>query len=92
VPKGRERISLEAGGKLKRLYVNKDASHNDVKEKICTAYNIRSFTYLECVKGGNKLIVSSNQLMDGNEAIVRRGCLYLCKEVSIILGRVSNCQ
>jgi len=56
MPKGRERVSLEAGRKLKRLYVNKDASHSDVKEKICTACNIHSFMYLECVKGGNKLI------------------------------------
>ena len=34
VPKGYTRKALEDGGKIKRLYVSKDTSHREVKEKI----------------------------------------------------------
>jgi len=84
VPKGPLREELELNGKLKRISVTKETSPPQVKEKICSAYKIEDYTYLECIRGGNKLIRSSNQLMNGKEAIVRRGCLYLCKEVSIL--------
>jgi len=37
----------EAGGKLKRLYGTKDASHSDIKETICIAFSIRNASKVE---------------------------------------------
>ena len=53
-------------------------------QRICAAFGITKYLFLECVKGGNKLAISSNQRMDGHDLIVRRGCLYLCKDVDKI--------
>ena len=53
--------------------------------KIRAAYGVEKYFFLECIKGGNKLVLSSNQKMNGSDIIVRRGCLYLSKVVSIFL-------
>ena len=81
VPKGASRTLLEQKKKFKKLYVTKCDTHEEIDKKIRGAFGIAKYNFLECVQGGNKLAVSSNQKMDGKDLIVRRGCLYLCKEV-----------
>ena len=73
---------LEVNGKFKRLFVSKCDNHEAVDTKIRNVFGIEQYLFLECIKGGNKLIVSSNQQMTGNDVIVRRGCLYLSKVIS----------
>jgi len=73
---------MEIAGKQKRIYVTKSTSHAEVDRKIQAAFGISQYKFLECTHGGNRLKYSSNQQMDGSDAIMRRGCLYLCNEVS----------
>jgi len=82
VPKGEPRKKLTDTGKEKRIYVSRGDDHQSVKEKITGAFHTENYLYLECIKGGNKLIINTNQQMDGREVIERRGCLYLCKSTS----------
>ena len=79
VPRGEARTLLKQNGYFKRLYAHKDQDHRAVDSTIRTAFNVDSYLFLECIRGGNKLIRSSNQRMNGTDVIVRRGCLYLCK-------------
>jgi len=48
-------------------------------KKIQFAFGTNDYTYLECIKGGNKLMISSNQSIDGKDVIERRACLYLVR-------------
>ena len=77
VPKGAARQKLEQEGKTKRMFASRTSSPQQVNEKIGVAFGTNDYTFLECIKGGNKLIISSNQAMDGRDVIERRGCLYL---------------
>lgn len=79
VPKKSSRILLEQENKIKKLFVSRSDTHNDLDERIRWVFGVDDYTFLECIKGGNKLIISSNQHMDGLDAIHRRGALYLCK-------------
>jgi len=38
-------------------------------EKIAGAFHAENYLYLECIKGGNKLIISTNQQMDGRDDV-----------------------
>ena len=82
VPKGKTRKMLEVSGRFRRLFVSRCDDHGAVDTKIRNLFGVEQYLFLECVKGGNKLIVSSNQQMNGSEVIVRRGCLYLCKVIN----------
>ena len=73
-------MSLQQQQKIKRLYVSRSDTYNDLHEKISWVFGVKKYTFLECVKGGNHLAISSNQHMNGLDAISRRGCLYLCKD------------
>ena len=75
---------------FKRLYITKCDTYDEVHLRICGAYNIANYTFLECIKGGNKLAVSSNQKMNGQDLIVRRGWLYLCKDVDKVCTFVTD--
>jgi len=78
---------MEREGRFRRLSILKSDSYAQVNMKIYEAYRISNLKYkfLECIKGGNKLVISSNQAMNGSEAILRRRCLYLCKEVCLYI-------
>jgi len=81
VPKKSGRAVLQWEKKIKKLFVSRTDTHNDLDERIRWVFGVNKYTFLECIKGGNKLIISSNQHMDGLDAIHRRGSLYLCKEI-----------
>lgn len=82
VPKGVTRRKLEEEKKQMKLFVSRSDSYEDLDKRICWVFGIHDYTFLECVNNGNKLIVSSNQQMDGQDAIQRRGCLYICKSAA----------
>ena len=73
------RLLLQQENKIKKLFVSRSDTHHDLDKKIRWVFGVDDYTFLEYIKGGNKLIVSSNQKMDGVDAIQRRGSLYLCK-------------
>ena len=77
VPKKSNRALLEQKNKIKKLFVSRSDTHDNLDERIRWVFGVNEYTFLECIKGGNKLIVSSNQHMDGLDAIQRRGSLYL---------------
>jgi len=78
---------MQNEGRFKQLSVLKSDSYAQVNMKICGTYKISNLKYkfLECIKGGNKLVISSNQALNGSEVILRRRCLYLCKEVCMYI-------
>ena len=51
-------------------------SKNDVKQKICSIFNVKDYTILQCIGAGSRSIVSSTQELTGLDAIQRRGSLY----------------
>ena len=81
VPRNSSRALLQQKNKIKKLFVSRSDTHNDLDKRIRWVFGIDDYTFLECIKGGNKLIISSNQCMDGLDAIHRRGSLYLCKRI-----------
>ena len=72
-------------GKLKRIKVRRNDTPATVRTKILGAYTVVKFDYhyLECFCYGSKLILSSNQVMNGKDAVDRRGCLYICKKPQV---------
>ena len=82
-PKGASRKFLEQEKRFLKIFVSKYHTFEEVDQRICGAFGITKYKFLECVKGGNKLALSSNQKMDGKDLIVRHGYLYLCKDVDI---------
>ena len=84
VPRNADKKMLQDEGKYKKVFFTRADSPKEVKAKISWAFKTAdlaadTFSYLECTSSGSKLILSSNQLMNGNDAIERRGCLYICK-------------
>lgn len=55
VPKRPLKEELKLNGKLKRISVTKETSPPQVNEKICSAYKIKDYTFLECIGGCNEL-------------------------------------
>jgi len=84
VPKGGKRRQLLKQGRIKTLYISKDADHQHIHRKIETAFGTPNFFILDCCNG-HILSRSSQKVIDGDFALQRRGCLYLC-EVSYTMG------
>ena len=83
VPKSDDRKRLEYEKKVKKTFVTRHDTPSELRTKISWIFGTTNFQYLECVCSGNKLILSSNQKMNGQDAIHRRGCLYMCKKVLV---------
>ena len=80
VPKKGKRKLLEADGKkMRKMFVTQTDTPSKLRMKISWVFGTNDYKYLECVSSGNKLILSSNQHMNGRDAIERRGALYLCR-------------
>ena len=70
IPRGDCRKKLENERKIKKIFVTRSDSPKEVKAKISWAFRTTEiFTYLECVSSGTKLILSSNQQMNGKDAM-----------------------
>ena len=81
VPRSDDRKRLEYQKKVKKIFVTRNDTPSELRTKISWIFGTSSYQYLECVCSGNKLILSSNQNMNGQDAIHRRGYLYMCKKV-----------
>lgn len=80
VPKRDKRKALEADKrKMRKIFVTRNDTPSELKMKISWVFGTNDYKYLECVSSGNKLILSSNQQMNGRDAIERRGAMYLCR-------------
>ena len=79
VPKGDSKKELEQTNRKLNIFMARSDSKNDVKQKICSVFNVKDYIVLECIRAGSRLIVSSNQELNGLDAIQRRGSLYLAK-------------
>lgn len=49
----------------------------------CNDLNVASFTVLDMAESGHPLVPAENQNIDGESAVNRRGCLYLCEKFEV---------
>ena len=84
IPKGKFRQKLASKGKIQTLRFTRIMTHSEVRDKILDAFDVRSFVVLDCDNTGHNLIKSSDQLVDGERAIVRKGALYLCENFDMV--------
>ena len=83
VPKGKERQSLAANGRILNMKVTRGMSAREVKDKICAAFDVTNFTALECDRNGHSLIKCCDQEINGEAVSQRRGSLYLCETFQV---------
>ena len=76
VPKGDSKKELEWANKILSIFMARSDSKNDVEQKICSIFNVKDYTVLQCIGAGSRPIVSSNQELTGLDPIQRRGSLY----------------
>ena len=88
IPKNSTRIELQQANRIRKIFVTRYDSRTEVKRKICSLFNVKEYTVLDCICAGSKLIVGSNQELNGADAIDRRGCLYLCKSIAKVCNIV----
>ena len=79
VPRGNARHKLASSGKMQTVRFSRDMSGDMVKERISSVFNCSEYTYLEGDSSGHTLCKSSDQELDGEAVVDRKGCLYLCK-------------
>lgn len=80
LPKGKDRRELSAEGRIQKVDLHREMTVLEVKSALQKAFKsaleLKSFTVLEN-EGGSKLVRASYQKIGGNEAVDRRGAMYL---------------
>ena len=85
IPRGNTRKELFSQERIKRVSVTRDMSNLQIRNAIIRAFKVSSFSFLESDKKGH-LTRFDNDSLDGEGAVKRRGCLYLCEiDVSICM-------
>ena len=85
IPRGNTRKELFSQERIKRVSVTRDMSNLQIRNAIIRAFKVSSFSFLESDKKGH-LTRFDNDFLDGEGAVKRRGCLYLCEiDVSICM-------
>ena len=79
VPKGKVRQKLAMNGRIMSLKLHRGMTPADVHKKIEQAFNVHNFVYLECDNTGHGLVRGAEQDINGEDAVDRKGCLYLCE-------------
>ena len=82
VPKGKRRKVLASRGRMKQVRFLRLMSPLEVKNAILRIFkdlNVTSFIVLDMAESGRTLVQAENQNIDGESAVNRRGCLYLCE-------------
>ncbi len=80
IPKGKVRKRLASEGRMQNLKVTRSMNAKPIREKILHGFGVLDYTVLECDSTGHTLLKSCDQdNIDGELAIQRRGCLYLCE-------------
>ena len=84
VPRGKRRQKLSSEGRVKPVKLRRSMSSQEVKNAILHAFDgiVSNFTVLECDQFGHNLF-QAEQNLDGEAAVQRRGCIYLCEEFKV---------
>ena len=73
---------LASRGRVKQVRFLRSMSPLEVKNtklRIFKDLNVTSFIVLDMAESGRTLVQAENQNIDGESAVNRRGCLYLCE-------------
>ena len=84
IPKGQVRRTLASKGRILSLKFTRSMRSEEIKQHIMRAFKVQSFVVLECDTAGHHLIKAGNQSLDGEEAIERKGGLYLCEKFDCV--------
>ena len=79
IPRGKHRTSLRNAGRIQTVKLTRSMTPSEVSQQINRIFGhltSNGWDVLDC--SDNYLSVSQNQILDGNRAINRKGCLYLC--------------
>ena len=79
MPKNNLRRKLQADGRIKTIFLSQKDDVTCVKEKITSAFNIKSYKVLECDPISQRLSFSHLNDINGHQAIKKRRNLYLCE-------------
>ena len=85
MPKNKERKQLEFQGRSKDFKILRSASDAEIHDLINHAFNVSSFTVLESDSSGHNLLKCPIQRVNGEFAVSRRGCLYLCESFEVCI-------
>ena len=55
VPKGDSKRDLEKTNRIRNIYMARSNSKSEVKKKICSVFNVKDFTVLECIRAGSRI-------------------------------------
>lgn len=83
LPKGTPKEELLAQGRIQSIKVNRQMKPDEVKRLILKAFGVTHYTVLHCDGVSKYLMKSSEQNIDGNGMVDRRGCLYLCENMQV---------
>ena len=84
VPKGVHRNNLAKSGRIKPFLFRRSMTCSDVQKVIRTGFSnitLNKWKYLDS-SCNNVLSVAECQEVDGEVVVPRKGCLYVCEEVS----------
>lgn len=87
VPKGVHRNNLAKSGRIKPLLFRRSMTCSEVQKVIRTGFSnitLNKWKYLDSSRN-NILSVAECQEVDGEVVVARKGCLYVCEEVSTAL-------
>lgn len=68
---------------MQNIKVKHSMSPKEVNDLVVKAFGVEGYKVLECDVSGHNLVKSSEQEMDGDAAVGRRGCLYLCEKFEV---------
>lgn len=78
-----QRESLAQKGKIQTIKIKRSMTHRDINNLVIKSFGIKTYTVLECDSSGHNLMRAQNQEVNGDAAIGRRGCLYLCETFEV---------
>lgn len=87
VPKGKRRQLLLSKGRVKPVKFLRSMGYLEVKDAIFCAFqefNLSSFVVLDTTESGHHLTKAKEQDINGDVAIKKRGCLYLCEKYEVL--------
>ena len=87
IPRGRPRNLLRQEGREVTLQFRRTMKPDEVQDVIIRGFpalHDLPWSYLAC-DSDNRLSMSKNQQLDGNDIINRKGCLYICPKVNITI-------
>lgn len=73
---------------MQSIHFTRDMSSVQVEMKIKSVFNLIDYCVLESDGSGHTLCKCSDQDLTGENVVGRKGCLYLCKELS----QVRKCE